>query len=293
MRIIFFHLTLLFLPFLLLSQPEFKEICLSNHSSNDRYASYSPSGDSILFESDRSGKWEIYLLILKNQQTVPLLPNESNKRRPSWSPDGKKVVFETDGLAGNQLMELELANGQLRTVLKSEAVGGELMFAKYSPDGKQMTFSIMESSKVSNIGLLDLHSGIWTTIADLQFRSTFPNWAPNGKSIIFHSRRDTDNEDDEIYRYYLRSKKLKRLTNWPKHNFCPAFSPKGNKIAYVTSMEGIRPELYIMDKNGKQAKRITENQDGDTLPNWSPDGKKLVFTAFRGDNFEICEIELD
>ena len=39
-----------------------KEIILSNNSADDRYASYSASGKQIIFESNRDGNWEIYIM---------------------------------------------------------------------------------------------------------------------------------------------------------------------------------------------------------------------------------------
>jgi Tol biopolymer transport system component len=150
----------------------------------------------------------------------------------------------------------------------------------------------MESSQVSNIITLDIASGTWQKMTDLAYRTTYANWAQPQGSFLLFSRKDTDNQDDELYFFYPERAKWKRLTQWPKHNFCPALSPDGKQIVYVTSMEGNRPEIYLMNRRGKKQKRITFNENGDTLPRWSPDGKSLLITAYRGDNFEICEIQL-
>ena len=48
------------------------ESFLTNHSSNDRYGSYSPDGQQILFESDRSGRWDIYLMDYQTKATKAL-----------------------------------------------------------------------------------------------------------------------------------------------------------------------------------------------------------------------------
>ena len=85
---------------------------------------------------------------------------------------------------------------------------------------------------------------------------------------------------------------LKRLTDWYKHNFCPMWSHDGKKIAYSTSMEDNRPEIYIMNQDGSEKTRITDNTDGDTLPNWSNDDRKLLITGYRNGNYEIIELTL-
>ena len=85
---------------------------------------------------------------------------------------------------------------------------------------------------------------------------------------------------------------MKRITNNSRHSFCPSWSPNGKQIAYVQSMEGRRPEIYTMRKNGKKQIRHTFNGDGDTLPMWSPDGKHLLITGYRNGNFEILRLQL-
>ena len=53
-----------------------KEVNLTNNSAEDRYASYSPSGKQIVFESNRGGNWGIYLMNTdgKNQQKTSIQP---------------------------------------------------------------------------------------------------------------------------------------------------------------------------------------------------------------------------
>ena len=109
---------------------------------------------------------------------------------------------------------------------------------------------------------------------------------------MYFSRKETNNQDDEIYKLNLDSGIEERLTNWPQHNFCPSWSNDSSKIVFVTSMKNIRPEIYIMDSNGNNQVRITYNIDGDTLPDWSPNDNKILITGYRNGNFEICELEL-
>ena len=283
---------MLFSPFFLSAQ--ISESCFISHPSNDRYGSYSPSGDKILFESDRSGHWSIYIWERETETVSPLFSDTISRRRPSWSPSGQKIIFEVyQSKNKNSLVEYDLNSQNTQILVEGESVSGEILFAHYAPDGRQIAFTLMESPQISNIAILDLATGIWKKVTDLPFRTTYANWSPDAKSLLLFSRKETENRDDEIYIYKLKSKKWKRLTNWPKHNFCPKFSPSGKQIAYVTSMEGSRPEIYVMKKNGKAQTRLTFNENGETLPNWSPDGKRLLITAYRGDNYEICEIELE
>ncbi|MCO6476777.1 MAG: PD40 domain-containing protein [Phaeodactylibacter sp.] len=279
-------------PYNTTASDTFPERNLTNHPAHDRYASYSPDGHWIVFESDRNGKWDIFLMDAQGGQLTQLTTHSAGGRRPSWRPGGRKVLFETTRDNATALFEINTDGTGLRQVmsLNEETDGG--LFARYSPDGSRIAYTLKESETNFNLYLYNLSDGRTTALMADEYRNVYPQWHPSGKKILFFSRHETGNEDDELYLMNLKTGKLKRLTHWPRHNFCPAWSTDGRRIAYVTSMEGIRPEIYIMKKNGKGQQRITFNEDGDTLPHWRPDGKRLLITGYRGDNFEICEISL-
>ena len=46
-------------------------------------------------------------------------------------------------------------------------------------------------------------------------------------------------------------------------------------------------EIYVMDVDGKNQRRLTNNHHDDWDPSWSPDGKRIVFTSERDGNREI------
>ena len=267
-----------------------KEIILTNSAADDRYASYSASGKQIIFESNRDGNWEIYIMDDDGKNQVRLTTSESDDRRPSWHPNGRKIIFESNETGKNELYELTIENKEIKKI-NSKGINGEPTFARYSPNGEKIAFSLKESDQKSNIAIIDKEGNL-DFITTYNFRSYYPNWSSDGKLLLFFSRHQTNNEDDEIYKINVDGSDIERLTNWPKHNFCPSWSNDTKKIAYVTSMENIRPEIYVMDSNGENQVRITYNDDGDTLPNWSSDNKKLLITGYRNGNYEICELTI-
>ena len=267
------------------------ETNLTNHPSSDRYASFSPKGHKIVFESDREGHWDIYVMDFSGENLERLTEHGSDDRRPSWHPNGENILFESNRSGSNQLYSLSLDDGQIQQL--TEIVDGSPIFGAYSADGKQIMVSIAKSDTEGHIVLLDSNGHVIRSIVENKWRNFYPKWSNEGNDILYFSRKDTENEDDEIYSLDIETGMEVRLTHWPKHNFCPSWSPDDNKIAYVTSMEASRPEIYVMDSNGANAKRLTFNEDGDTLPNWSPDGTKLLITAYRNGNFEIVSLRVD
>ncbi|MGW9684098.1 hypothetical protein [Flagellimonas sp. 2504JD1-5] len=276
------------LPLLLLSQTDgWKETCLTHNAADDRYASYSPDGNWIVFESNRDGNWEIYLMDNQGGNVQRLTNNPSDDRRPTWHPNGRKLLFESDRNGANRLYTLKIATRKEQNLKKIET-SGEPIFAAFSPNGNNIAVSFQEAEQQGSIALLDKRGKMLKKIIHNDYRNFYPKWSKDGKEILFFSRKDTENQDDEIYRLNIRTGIEKRLTKWPKHNFCPSWSGDGKQIVYVTSMENSRPEIYIMDKDGSNKTRITHNEDGETLPNWHPSQNKILITAYRNGNYEIC-----
>ncbi|MBN1897814.1 MAG: PD40 domain-containing protein [Spirochaetes bacterium] len=65
--------------------------------------------------------------------------------------------------------------------------------------------------------------------------------------------------------------------------FYPTVSVKDNYIVYVSDKTG-NLDLWLYDVKTRQNFRLTYHSSDDTMPRFSPDGEKLVFTSFRSDS---------
>ena len=66
----------------------------------------------------------------------------------------------------------------------------------------------------------------------------------------------------------------------------PAWSPEGQRIAYV-SYESGRPEIYIQELASGTKTKVADYDGQNTAPSFSPDGRRLVFSSSRDGNPEI------
>ncbi|NQU07128.1 MAG: Tol-Pal system beta propeller repeat protein TolB [Candidatus Abyssubacteria bacterium] len=64
------------------------------------------------------------------------------------------------------------------------------------------------------------------------------------------------------------------------------------KIAYVNQKAG-RKEIYIMDYDGYNSYRLTYENSITLSPDWSPDGKKMIFTSYRDRNPDVYMVDLE
>lgn len=280
------------LGFLLLSYSGFSqhlvsETNLTNNVGSDRYGKYSLSGEHILFESDRDGDWEIYRMHADGSNLEKLTDNTNTDRRPCWHPTENKILFESDRSGEMELYELNLANGFTRGIEIN--LEGTPVFANYSPEGKKLIFSLQTQENASMIYSYDTEHRLFEKLVDFGFRSFYPSFVQENQ-VLFFSRHQTANEDDEIYLLDLITKEMSRLTTDPKHNFCPVISDDGDWLAYARSMEGSRPEIFLMDLKTREVMQLTFNDLGETLPDWHPSGKKLLVSAWRNDNYELVEL---
>ena len=67
---------------------------------------------------------------------------------------------------------------------------------------------------------------------------------------------------------------------------------KQTKIAFTSDRDG-NWEIYVMNADGSEQKRLTNNLGFDLDPCWSPDGKKMAFASKREGNYEIYVMNVD
>ncbi|WP_062150643.1 Tol-Pal system beta propeller repeat protein TolB [Beggiatoa leptomitoformis] len=73
--------------------------------------------------------------------------------------------------------------------------------------------------------------------------------------------------------------------------FSPAWSPDGQRIAYV-SLEGKQAGVYIQEVSSGRRSRVAAFKGINSAPSWSPDGTRLAMTLSRDGNPEIYVFNL-
>ncbi len=91
------------------------------------------------------------------------------------------------------------------------------------------------------------------------------------------------NERSHLFLLNIDTEETVQLTDGNFEEFSPSFSPDGKQIAF-SSKHGEDPDrhdnsdVYVMDATpGGEARQLTTNPGADASPQWSPDGKSIVF----------------
>ena len=104
-----------------------------------------------------------------------------------------------------------------------------------------------------------------------------PSFSPDGRWVLFTSRRDGS---AEIYRVQPDGTRLERLTDHPAFDDQAVMSPDGTRVAFVSSRSG-QADIWVLGLRTKQLRNLTDHPGGDYRPAWSPDGQWIVFTSDR------------
>jgi dipeptidyl aminopeptidase/acylaminoacyl peptidase len=73
------------------------------------------------------------------------------------------------------------------------------------------------------------------------------------------------------------------LTTGPGQSYSPRWSPDGKRLAYVSTGEGARSQLYVRWMQTEQAARITDLTETPEQLQWSPDGRSIAFIMLTAD----------
>jgi len=83
-----------------------------------------------------------------------------------------------------------------------------------------------------------------------------------------------------------------QLTRQGNYNTSPAWSPKGDRIAFV-SRSGGTMDIYTMKPDGTDWRRLTQSQGNNEDPSWAPDGEHLAFVSNRTGDPQIYIMRAD
>ena len=238
-----------------------------------------------------------------------------------FHPDGRRLAFVTSQMEPEAnayrraVWEADLATGELSQL----TWGDSDQSPKWSPDGNWLAFRSSRSGS-PQLWLLPLEGGGARPLTDLESGISGLAWSPDSRSLAVVSEvtrpaaaeqvlgAAVESESGDIIvadrlRYragtsYLGSSYPHvfvvsidggdpvQVTDGPYEDAEPAWSPDGERIAFVSNRTeepdfNRDTDIWIVPASGGQAERFSGGPGTDAAPRWSPDGAWL---AFRGNS---------
>jgi Tol biopolymer transport system component len=245
---------------------------------------YTGTGDSNIADP---GFEEIYVMDGDGRHVEQLTKNDVPDLSPAWSADGKHIVFSRASKltavtpsAALYVMDTDGSNQhELYREQAKASAGGVLLFTpEWSPDGSQIAFTRVSYAGDAAKTAVYVVNSDGTGAREIASDGAEPAWSPDGERIAFSSARDKNGQtcfadcspSGEIY-VAEADGAARRLTNEKAEDSSPSWSPDGTQIAFVSDLSNRSDhenEIYVVDADGGNPRRITNNLVWDLEPDW-------------------------
>jgi Tol biopolymer transport system component/DNA-binding winged helix-turn-helix (wHTH) protein len=231
---------------------------------------FSPDGNSVAFfrEHSQPGESGIYVTTVGSEQLLQLTDNDDD-RYPVWSPDGRWIAFSR---FSHQTYAIHIVaadgGGEQKRKAEQNVTAASAVF--------KLTSSGTAERELQTGGVVPSHGEL--------------DWSPDGKFIAFAGKSG-------IYLLSLEDSTVRRLTEPPPtvEDWGPSFSPDGQKVMFVRTREiGAPDEIRATPISGGEGVHLfSERGRIGSAPQWSFDGRSVIFSSNRNGHPALWRVSLD
>lgn len=199
------------------------------------------------------------------------------------SRDGTYLTFRT---AGEDLAIRDLATGKIRQLTKHQSGRQSAWNSVPSPDGKQIAYLWREAGawELRVVGLDGAEPRVLCRKADEDAVRPFPtDWSPDGASILAVLWHFLD-PGSEIALVSVRDGSMRILKDLDRQlTERPRFSPDGRFIVFDRQQRpgSKESDIFVLALDGGREIPLAEHPANDVSPDWTPDGKGILFFSDR------------
>ena len=235
----------------------------------------------IVFQSDMDGDEEIFLLTPAGLKK--LTDNGWNDEFPKWSPDGTRIAFMANPNGSYELFVMDADGSGLKPLgprdSRTRSRGGFAGLA-WSPDGKRIAFTVEKKRgpfRSYQTWDLDVESGrIKAFLPWFDGQIASPNFSAAAPLVVFTGKKTIG------WGVALADQDARKVVFISDDGGAcrPHFAPDGRTVAYVTHAADGKGDIWLMDPDGANKRRLTERDETyDYFPGWSPDGTRVAFCS--------------
>jgi len=227
---------------------------------------WSPDGRSLAFTSFRTGSPMCHLLDLSTKAVRAFPAKGELQTGAVFSPDGRRIALTVSQNGNADIWVMNVDGTGLRNLTDSRETESS---PTWSPDGKRLAFVSTRSGEPQIHVMNADGSGLQRLTFQGRYNQT-PDWSPRGDVIAF-TGRDERNVFD-LFTVDVATKQIRRLTQDEGHNEEPSFSSNGRHILFVSTRDGARRQLWLMNVDGTHPRPLGILDA--TTPAWGPGAAK-------------------
>ena len=267
-------------------------IKLTNRPAHWISAAWSPDGAQIAFSrwaQDGSG---IFL--------IPALGGPERKladanfwyepfMQISWSADSKSLAYSATGEQGSRIFLLPLDTLRPR-MINADLHCWDMASPSFSSDGTRLAFVCTSSFAVYGIYELLLSGGSPHRLASIMGDFRGLAWSADGTRVIFSN---DSGDGGSLWQVDLHGRLLKLPLGEEGSN--PSVANRSDRLAYVRGSKTV--DIWRLDLTSphpeNSATKLIYSTRLQRVPQYSPDGKKIVFESDRSGTHEIWMADAD
>src|SRR5213083_1303780 len=157
-----------------------------------------------------------------------------------------------------------------------------------SPDGREIAYFSEKNSFFVDLYLADAETGrvkrrlvkstLNSNYESLRFINSAGSFSPDGRYFAIAAKRK--DRDDLVILDVKKDKEVRRIRIPLNGLTTPSWSPDGKQLVF-TGYDGGLSDLFVVNADGSNLHRLTNDKYADLEPSWSPDGKTIAFTTDR------------
>lgn len=208
-------------------------------AANDSHPDWSPDGEQIVFDSERSGNPQVYVMNSDGSNPRALTDDPGQNTEPKWSPDGQWIAYHCSQEGETRICVIAMNGASPDGQPAGEPIAGTTPV--WSPG------SLEDGARLAFLCFQDGHSDICTARPDgLELVNLTnspadehsPAWSPGGNWLAFVSNRGDDVDVYKVCAICPGDPVVVRLTDEVRYAMWPAWSPDGGQVAYVDELGG-------------------------------------------------------
>ena len=126
-----------------------------------------------------------------------------------------------------------------------------------------------------------------------------PHWSPDGTQIVWNRNRG-DSPSGKLMVMNADGTGKHLLAGSERDDYEGLWSPDGGQIlfnsrnpCYTESCELYQLDVHVIDADGSDETNLTQTDEGEFSPVWSPDGSRIAFVRGEGEDSEIFVMNAD